>query len=392
MNILNRVLILLSVSCLAINLTAQTIKRIEVSQDRSFTDHVSLQEDTKDKDLMVKFVFDEYKNSLTVNLISYRSLFVFRENARYKQIIKRRKLKPDKFSYVVDADKGATFKFTKSLKSSIKRPRKKHVFRRWIDYDGLQPAPAEYKMVNDYIAQTFDILQNATGVSITLRDILLMDESGKSRPLKKKYDLSFRKDLDRTYYIAIKRNPCFGKEEETGMSQKSREGVQQAYQSLLRRFKQGTSRNSRESVDLFYQMKELLLKQYLPHTDQHACMETQQNWDIYNCCVDSIRKLECRYQPNPVEDEDGRQGVSPDFLLEKAHLLDKTVSQWLLTNDKAERKDLIERCKGIMAEVKAAVVELGLGGGKQQAAMNIYQQAVNYYKTNCISTKESYGR
>ena len=65
--------------------------------------------------------------------------------------------------------------FVKALRKSIK-PERKHIFSRWIEYEGLQPQPTDYKMVNDYIEQSFDILRQETNVSIMLRDILVMSE------------------------------------------------------------------------------------------------------------------------------------------------------------------------------------------------------------------------
>ena len=71
----------------AVSLTAQTVKTIGVGQDAPYTDHVALLDDSRDMDLMVKFVFNEAENQLTVSLISYRSLFVFREDTRYKMAV-----------------------------------------------------------------------------------------------------------------------------------------------------------------------------------------------------------------------------------------------------------------------------------------------------------------
>ena len=51
---------------------SQTVKNITVSQEQSYTDHISLEGDVTDKDIMVKFVFDEAANQLTVTLISHR--------------------------------------------------------------------------------------------------------------------------------------------------------------------------------------------------------------------------------------------------------------------------------------------------------------------------------
>jgi hypothetical protein len=355
-----------------------------VSGKASYTDHISLQKDANDKDLMVKFVFDEAKEVLTVSLISYRSLFVFREDARYKQVVNwRHRLKTDKLPYVVQADEGSIFELTRSLRNSLESPQRKYVFRRWIEYEGLHPAPIAYKMVNDYIEQPFDILEKGAYVSVTLRDILLLDESGKSRPLKKRYDLSFLKDLNRTYRITIRRDPCFGKGEETEMARKALESVRQAFLSFVQKFENNTVLHSHELVDLFSQMKELLNKQFPHHSEKHVCEDTQQNWDAYNACTDSISEVSCRYEPLQTHAD---ALITADYLLSKARLLDQATSRYLLTNNKVERQDLDQSCQNIINEVTAAINEKGLVEDAE-AAMEIYRKSVSFYKKNCVFTK-----
>ena len=113
---------------LTVSLQAQNIRKIQIAQDASYTDHVSLKKDSKDMDLMVKFVFDEPNNVLTVSLVSYRNLFVFQNDVRYKQVVKHKKLRPDRFPYVVEADAEAKYKLTKELRKQIVGSKKKHVF------------------------------------------------------------------------------------------------------------------------------------------------------------------------------------------------------------------------------------------------------------------------
>jgi hypothetical protein len=120
---------------------AQTVKHITVSQDQAYTDHISLEGDATDKDIMVKFVFDEAANQLTVSLISYRMIFVFREDIRFKPLIKGRRIRPDQLPYVVNYDPSDQFRISKLFKSTVPKPRKQYVFHRWLDYEGLQPAP-----------------------------------------------------------------------------------------------------------------------------------------------------------------------------------------------------------------------------------------------------------
>ena len=174
-------------SCLALQGGwAQTVKNVSVSQAQPFTDHISLDDDVTDKDIMVKFVFDEAANQLTVSHISYRNIFVFREDTRFKPAIKGRTIRPDMLPYVVTFDPTEKYRISKLFKSTVPKPRSKYVFHRWIDYEGLQPAPQEYAMVNDYISQTFDIQNKRSSVVVSLRDVLLMDDISK-KPNKKVY-------------------------------------------------------------------------------------------------------------------------------------------------------------------------------------------------------------
>jgi len=86
-NIKNRVILLTACALLAAGLTAQTVKPITISAADSYTDHITLKNDATDKDLMVKFDFSEADNTVTVTLISYRMLYVFWDDTRYKTAI-----------------------------------------------------------------------------------------------------------------------------------------------------------------------------------------------------------------------------------------------------------------------------------------------------------------
>ena len=91
MNIKHRMILLLTGCFWMFSIQAQTVRAISVAQGKSYTDHISLKPDSKDMDLMVKFVFKEDANTLTVTLISYRSLFVFWDKVHFKPLIKGRR-------------------------------------------------------------------------------------------------------------------------------------------------------------------------------------------------------------------------------------------------------------------------------------------------------------
>ena len=215
-------------------LCAQTVKNITVSQDMAYTDHISLDGDVIDKDVMVKFVFDEAANQLTVSLISHRMIFVFREDIRYKPLIKGRRIRPDMLPYVVNYDPSEQYRISKLFKATVPKPRKKYVFHRWIEYEGLQPAPQEYAMVNDYISQTFDILKKRNSVVVRLRDVMLMNDVSKHLD-KRRYEIPFGRDLYIEYHVEIMRNPCFGLDEDIASAKAALDGVRKSYRSLRKR-------------------------------------------------------------------------------------------------------------------------------------------------------------
>ena len=361
---------------------AQTTKQIEVDGNEPYVDHVSLMEGSTDMDLLVKFMFDEPNNSLTVSLISYRKLFVFQDNTRYSRAVWCFKLRPNKLSYVVESDEQARYKLTKSLRKSIK-PRRKHIFNRWIEYEGLQPQPTDYKMVNDYIEQTFDILHKEAPVSITLRDILVMNEQITSK--KKKYDLFYQTDLNRKYEITIKRDPCFGKEEALQAAIVRAENIQTSFTSFNQKFKSSSSLNSPEGDQLFHEMKALLQEQFPKTEETSACPEIQENIDLYNSYVDSIQFVQSPFQIKIQEWEKPQElDLSADYILMMARKIDSNVNKWLLSSDPVEKRDLEKSCEEIINSIQTHVNQAARINAKQKTAIAIFKEAKDYYHRTCV--------
>ena len=362
--------------------SAQTVRNITVSAKESYTDHVSMEQDASDKDLMVKFVFDEAANELTVSLISYRNLFVFRENTRFKPTIKGRTIRPDMLPYVVTFDPKEKYQLSRLFKSTVPSPRSKFVFSRWIEYENLQPAPQEYQMVNDFITQTFDIVNKKSNVSITLRDVMLMDDISKT-PDKKRYEISYGRDLYLQYQITIQRDPCFGLSEDIAAAKNALQAVSKAHASFKAKFGSGRVPN-KASQNMFEDMRKLLLEQY-PHKNvQSTCPDIQDAWNAYNNLVDSISTMRC-----VVTGEGGGvlgasgEGVNAKMLLSKARQIDAAVARWLISGDPIERRDITKQCEGIIQSVNAAVKEQGIRTAEQQRAMNVFREAVGYYHSKC---------
>ncbi len=382
-NIIHRVSLLLATLCFSVVLSAQMVKEIVVSQAKSFTDHLSLKDDASDMDLMVKFVFNEETNTLTVNLISYRSLFVFWDQVCYKPAITtRRKLKPEMLPYIVQYEPKDRFKVSKIFKWSIPQPRKNMIFNRWITSEGMQPAPQEYKMVNDYVSQTFNIQNKRDQVSATLRDVFFMEHTDEN-----KYEIFFGKDLYTQYIINIQRDPCFGQQENIDAALNAQDAIAKSYRTFKRSYRKGTV-NNQEGLKTFQELKNLLLKQYPPQATTSSCPVIQKAWDKYNQYVDSIQQVKCvvSSQPQP-EASGGAVALSPAVmskeLMAMAKLIDQSVARWLNSKDLIERRDLVKRCQSLVDDGNKMISTHGAYTKEQQKAVYIFKAAVQYYNKTC---------
>jgi hypothetical protein len=364
--------------------TAQTTKNISVSQTDSYTDHIALDNDSKDMDLMVKFVFDETKNTLTVSLISYRTLFVFWDNTRYGKAVKHRRIKPDNLPYVVSSHPGDRFRVARTFRKSISRPHRKHVLKKWIEVHGLQPVDKELMMVNDFIEQTFDIQGKLNTVTIRLRDVMLLDEV-KKKSSSSHYDITFGKDLNITYKISIQRNPCFGLEDEIAASASLLEAVSKNYATLR---KNADKVSEEASLNVFRGMKETLIEQFPKNNEESRCPEVQQARDKYNSLVDSIQAI--KVDVNTAISESGAaspivdgKSLNAAEILSNARILDQTVSKWLASNDPAERSDLIAQGRSIIKDVNLMIGGKQAQSAEESNAIKVFRKAEKYFYKVC---------
>lgn len=381
MKISHRIIILLSCWLWLQGLQAQTVRTISVAQGSSYTDHISLKEDSKDMDLMVKFVFAEETNTLTVTLISYRMLFVFWDNVHYTPLFKRRKLRPEQLPYVVEYDPKDKYKATKLFRATVPQPRSEFYFQRWIDYDGLQPVPQDYKMVNDYISQAFDIQNKRTQVTVRLHDVFLMDKVEKKK--YNRYNIPFGRDLDLTYQVTIVRNPCFGLDDDISAAKNALEGISASYASLKSKFGNGVL-PSQESLKIFEELKGTVQGQF-PHKDiQSSCPDIQVAWDDYNHIVDSIGAMKC-VAPSE-EDAAASTNLTPEgitLLMSRSRQMDKLVSRWLVSEDPVERNDMITQCENLISEVNAMIGKSSGHTAEQRQAISTFRAAEEYFHNTC---------
>lgn len=382
---------LLLLSAAFTTVSAQTLRNVTVAQGKSYTDHISLRDDSRDMDLMVKFIFTEQTNTVTVCLISYRDLFVFPTDTPFRQTVSGRRIKPSRLPFVVDAAPDTRYVLSRDYLRSLPKHRKKMVYHQWITASGMQAIPMEYRMVNDYVSQDFTVTGKADAVTVTLRDVLMLQKDDNLRKKRTQYNVVWGKDLNTTYHIYIERDPCFGKEEEKAAATAALEGIRTAAANLKQHYSSGYV-SSRESLDNFREMKSLLLGQYPEITDKSACPDVQQARDEYNAILASVKAMKCRlrtagsgsggsgsgHSAGPTG-----EGVDAGFILTQARQIDETVSQWAVSNDKAQKADLKRRCQDIITTVRTAVAQKGIRGEAQRRAVQHFNEAIKYFQNTC---------
>ncbi len=382
MKILYRLVFMLAACFVMQGSYSQTIKNITVAHGSSYTDHLSLNMDSKDMDLMVKFVFDEDANTLTVSLISYRTIFVFWDRVRMKPLVKCRKIRPEQLPYVASYEPTDRYKITKLFKSTVPRPRKTFYFQRWMDYDGLQPIPQEYKMVNEFISQSFDILNKRNLVTFSLHDIFLMDKIEKKKYTL--YEIPFGRDVNIEYHVTIQRNPCLGLEEELATVQKALDGVSNGYKTLRKNYGQGKV-DSEESLKVFEELKKNLLDQYPKKEEESPCSDIVSSLGKYNLYVDSISSINCVVEGDKIEggvikelSEDNAKIISS-----KARQIDNIVSRWLVSTDTMQRRDLVKRGQAVIDNLNEIIGGHTGNTPQMKQAISMFRSAERYFLNTC---------
>lgn len=369
---------------------AKEVRQVSVANGETVTDIVSLDGSSRDMNVTVKFVFNENENTLTVSLLSFRNLFVFQSDVRYKSCFHKSylsmpTLKPELLPYVVEPIANTSFRMPKKVRKMLPTKPKKYTFHQWIKGDGLQPIAGEYALVNDYLEQVFDIKPQRNKVAITIRDILVMDKD--ERTSKTNYDFVHWSDLNLTYSIELRRDPCFGQETAVELSASSLDAIKLAYETLV-----GNYPNQEVETDkmkaTFDKSKETLIAKYPPVTTDSKCPNVQDNWKAYNLYTDSISALERTVKVNNGAGGKGGKGgkggggsgLDAATIYSYVKQIDKSVAQWLATSDRQERRDIELICADINRNVEKLIKAKGARTAEQKKAVKVFRQATRYYK------------
>ena len=347
---------------------------------------MSLKKDSKDMDVMVKFVFNEELNTLTVSVISYRMLFVFWDNTRFNSVITNRKLHSEKLPYVVNDNSSDHFCLSKTFCKSLTRPHRKYVFKKWVEVEGLQPVDKDIKLVNEYIEQTFDIQGKRSSVTISMHDLMFMDKV-KQKGLSHYYEITFGKNLNIKYQVAIQRNPCFGLEEEVSAANNSLSAIQKSYAIFKKNYGSGKV-GDEGSLKTFKDMQTTLAGQFPKNNNVSPCPDIQQMRNQYNLIVDSIQNLKVIVENNTsdvmaaIGGEEGR-ALNAKFILSNARLLDNTIARWLVSEDKMEREDLAGQCRDIIKDTSVMIGNAHTHTPEEQNAVALFRKAEQYFYKVC---------
>lgn len=382
-------------------------KAATVSEANSYQDKLQIPFDDKGLDINVNMTFDETENILTLSLTGTRQLMVFRDEVQYKRVFRKaflgkRKLDLKRMPYPVLIRPNTKITLSKQVWKDFNKKRRNHIFNNWMtnvspELSTISPnvradESTEATLIVDSIVQRFRVDPKATKASFTLRNILVADPDGKSLPVvelkrnssaKLNYQIVCDKDLNLTYNINIKRDPCFGMDSLIDATNIRINQVMKAYANLREASPVGIVK-SEEEQGIFNQHRQYLLSQYQFITDTTSCFTLQAAYSKYNEYVDSIAKAPCKVVKAMVSDDNGNggilnMGVRASTILDAAHRLDNTVSQILVTRDVMQQHDLIVSGRNTISTITRAVSEGGLHDDEQRKAYNIFLKAKSYF-------------
>ena len=364
-------------------LQAQTKKVVAVSDMVPYTDQMTFNMGDKDLQLTLKLLFDEGDNTLTVTLKSSKNLFVFWSDLRCKDVFTHQlRLKSEKLPYVVSSNTADHFRLSKSYYKSLPRCRRKYVFTKWFEVEGLQPVAHDLKLVNDSIVQVFTIQdEKAKTVTLRLRHVLALDETN-HKGSSRWYDISCGEDFDQKYCVTLKRNPCLGLDDDIASAEGSLKAIRKSLDWFQKKYASGKV-SDEISMNDFLQLKQTLVEQFPKSTVASPCPDVQSARDKYNAVVDSLQLV------NVTLDTVTHGGGSADHtliakeILSYARMLDNTVARWLVSEDETERADLVEQGHGIIKNVTLLISENHPQTADEQNAVNLFRKAEQYFRKVC---------
>ncbi|MEE0990857.1 MAG: hypothetical protein UIC45_06025 [Paludibacteraceae bacterium] len=356
-------------------------EQITISADSAYTEVIPTKQDAKDMQVKLKIEFDESNNVLTVSLTSGHNLFGFKNDSKYKNVIRNKKISLKRLPYKVQSEPEMTYRLSKSIRKNIPGPNDKHIFKSWVSTTGLHPQIADYVMVAETLEQKYDIVAD-TIITMKLGDIMMMDRSVSK---KNRYDLFYYTNLDKDYEINIKRNPCLGKDEELASTEALLNEVKENYTNLKSKYPE-VENLTPETLMALEEVRVKLEAQYQKKETTNECPKIQTMLEEYNLYVDSIAKLaEVKAQ---FAHKRPRLSVPADQLLAVARMVDNNVASWLVSHDVVEKSDLVKRNRKLIDDINKKLSKNMRMDSEQSTALSVFKKAEKYFNDTCLSNKK----
>lgn len=394
-HIFTTVLLMLALCAAKAQPKEQQVKEAAVADGSLFEDIVNIPFDDKGLDLTVHMTFDEVNNELTLSLVGSRQLFVFQQDTQRKKAFtgfwSRRTLRPERLGYATLTEPKTKYKLTSAVVKSFSKPRKKHLFNKWITNVSSTLTPVEESVTQltpDSIVKKFLVAPTATKASFTLRNILVLDPKEEMAAAEEKrnkgktlhYRFVLDNDLATTYNVTIKRDPCLFMQPAIDSVDTRIADIRSAYHRLRKSCATGKA-TSQTEVNIFNQHRQYLLSQYIPITDSTHCGNLMKAYTAYNNYVDSIANAPCIYIPidNSPSALSASIGVSAETLLSAAKRLDDIVATIMVSRDATEIRDLRNLGRDIMRIINTNVSSKGLRNDEQRKAFAVFRKAEEYF-------------
>ena len=365
----------------AIEMPIKPYQVITVSEETPYTETISTKEGVKDMDMLLKIEYSENDNTLNVSITSQYHLFGFKNNSLYKNVIRNKKISLVRLPYKVVSEPEMTYRLSKNIRNNISGCNDKHTFKAWISTTGLHSQMSDYEMVTETLTQKFDIVGDTT-ITVTLGDIMMMERSVSK---KNRYDLTFYTNLNKSYVVNIKRNPCLGKEAELDSTQTLLDEIKENYTSLASKYP-NVENLTQETLLALEEVRVKLETKYKKKETTNECPAIASMLENYNTYVDSIAKL--ADVKAEFAHKRPRLSVPADQLLAVARMVDNNVASWLVSQDVVEKSDLVKRNRKLIDDINKKLSKNMRMDKEQSIALSVFKKAEKYFNETCLSNKK----
>lgn len=365
----------------AIEMPIKPYQVITVSEETPYTETISTKEGAKDMDMLLKIEYSENDNTLNVSITSQHHLFGFKNNSLYKNVIRNKKISLVRLPYKVVSEPEMTYRLSKNIRNNISGCNDKHTFKAWISTTGLHPQMSDYEMVTETLTQKFDIVGDTT-ITVTLGDIMMMERSVSK---KNRYDLTFYTNLNKSYVVNIKRNPCLGKEAELNSTQTLLDEIKENYTSLASKYP-NVENLTQETLLALEEVRVKLETKYEKKETTNECPAIASMLENYNTYVDSIAKL--ADVKAEFAHKRPRLSMPADQLLAVARMVDTNVASWLVSNDVVEKADLVKRNRKLIDDINKKISNKMRMDTEQTKAYAVFKKAERYFNETCQNKKK----